>query len=71
MDGRTFVKAIITLVVFGIIFWVLWWALGYIAPPQPFMKVAQVILVLGAVVVVINFLLSLIGKEFITWDKKQ
>jgi ABC-type multidrug transport system permease subunit len=71
MSGQKFIQAVLTLIVYGIIFWVLWWALGYINPPEPFHKIAFVILVLGAVVVAINFLLSLIGKEFITWEKKE
>lgn len=71
MDGRKFIWVTFELVVFGLIFYVLWWGLGLIALPQPFMKVAQVILILGAGVVVINALLSLIGKEFISWGNRN
>jgi hypothetical protein len=45
-----------SLVVWGIIFYVLWWAQGAIGLPQPFAKVAIVILVLAAVYVIIGVL---------------
>lgn len=52
---------IIYLVVAGIIFWLLNWALESINPPDPFKKVAKVILILLAVGVVIGILLSLVN----------
>ncbi len=45
---------LVTLIVAGIIFYVLWWALGAIALPEPFNKVATVILILAAVIVLIG-----------------
>ncbi len=45
-----------TLVIYGIIFYVLWWALGKIALPEPFNKIATVILVLATVIVLIGIL---------------
>ncbi len=67
IQGEAIVQAIITLAVFAIIFAVLWWFLGKFSPPEPFNMVLQFILALLAVIVVINALLSLVGKPFIVW----
>ncbi len=55
------VSIIIYLVVVGLVFWLLWWLVNYIAPPEPFRKVANVILAILAVLVVIGILLSFVG----------
>ncbi len=52
----TLLGLLITLVIWGIIFYVLWWGLGAIALPEPFNKVATVILILAAVVVILGVL---------------
>jgi ABC-type phosphate/phosphonate transport system permease subunit len=53
----------------GIIFWVLWWALGVINPPEPWKKVATVILVILTVVVIIDILNGTVTDHprFIHW----
>lgn len=48
------------LVIWGIIFWVLWWGLRTIAPPEPWGKVATVILVLATVYVLVGLLMGTI-----------
>ena len=53
------VRTVIYLVIAGLIFWLLWWLIGYVSPPEPFRKVATVVLAVCAVVVVIGILLSL------------
>lgn len=55
------VYVILYLVIGGLIFWLLWWLVNYVAPPEPFRKVANVILAILAVLVVIGILLSLIN----------
>lgn len=67
ISGQAVIEALIVLVVFGLIFWLLWWFVGYVGLPEPFHKVATVLLALGAVVVLINVLLSIVGRPFITW----
>ncbi len=52
----TLIGMLITLVIWGLIFWLLWWAIGAVGLPEPFNKVATVILVLAAVIVVIGIL---------------
>lgn len=67
ISGEELVQALVILVVWGVIMGVLWWGLAKIAPGEPWNKVATVILVLITVVVLVNILLSLIGKPLIRW----
>ncbi len=55
------VHVVIWLIVAGLIFWLLWWLVNYIAPPEPFRKIANIILAILAVLVLIGILLSLVG----------
>ena len=58
------VRIIFTIIVAGLIFWLLWWLVGYLTLPQPFDKVARVVLVVLAVAVLIGLLLqSVTGKQ--------
>ena len=65
MDINTLINAIIWLAVVGLIFYVLWWALGKIGLPEPFNKVAKVILAVVAVLLLVNFLLGLTGYPLV------
>jgi len=67
ISGEQLINALVTLVIWGVILWVLWWGLHKIAPPEPWLKVGTVILVLITVVVLINILLGLAGHGFIKW----
>lgn len=67
ISGQAVVNALIMLVVAGLILWVLHWAISAIGLPEPFAKVAKVLLVLLAAVVLINALLMVVGKGFIIW----
>lgn len=55
------VNLLLVLVIFGLIMWVLWWALGKLGLPEPFNKIATVVLVLITVVFLLNLLLNLFG----------
>jgi uncharacterized membrane protein len=57
------VSVVITLIVAGLIFWLLWWLIGYCGIPEPFNKVARVILAILAVLVVIGILLQFVGGQ--------
>ena len=58
------VRIIFTIIVAGLIFWLLWWLVGYLTLPQPFDKVARVVLVVLAVAVLIGLLFqSVTGKQ--------
>lgn len=60
------VPLLINIVIVGLILWLLWWLIGYVGLPEPFAKVARVILAVVAVIWLINMLLSLSGNAFIT-----
>ncbi len=57
------VHLILYLVIGGLIFWLLYFLINYINPPEPFKKIANVILVVLAVLVCIGVLLSLLGGQ--------
>lgn len=67
ISGEAVISVLVWVVVVGIIFWLLWWLLGYVGLPEPFNKVARVILALAAVLMLINALLTLVDKPFIRW----
>lgn len=57
------VTVVVYLVVAGLIFWLLFWLVNYVAPPEPFRKIANVVLAILAVMVIIGILLSLVGGQ--------
>lgn len=66
ISGSALVNACIWIIIAGVIFGLLMWLLQYCAVPEPFNKIARVIIAIVAVVFLINALLSLVGKSFIT-----
>lgn len=62
ISGEQMLTALIWLVGIGLAFWLLWWLLGYIGLPEPFNKVARVILGLVAVVILIRFIFKILGN---------
>lgn len=65
VSGEQVLNAFVYLVIWALILWVLHWGLHKIAPPEPWMKIGTVALVLLTVIIVINVLLSFVGKDFI------
>lgn len=57
------ISAIVYLIVAGLVFWLLWWLVNYCQLPEPFNKVARIVLAVFAVLVVIGILLSLTGHR--------
>ncbi len=55
------VTTIVYLIVAGLVFSLLWWLVNYTNPPEPFKKIASVVLAIVAVLVVIGILLSLVS----------
>jgi succinate dehydrogenase/fumarate reductase cytochrome b subunit len=55
------VTVVVYLIVAGLILWLLFWLVNYCGLPEPFNKVAHVVLAVIAVLVVIGILLSLVG----------
>lgn len=67
ISGSAVGESLVWLVIAALIYFVIDWGLKKIGLPEPFNKIAQVILVLLVVVVLINALLLLAGKPFIRW----
>ncbi len=67
ITGAALVSLLIQLVIFGLIMWVLWWGLAKIGLPEPFAKIATVVLVIITVLFLINILLGLGGHPLVAW----
>jgi hypothetical protein len=67
IDGEQVVNAVIWIAAIGLCFWLLNWLIGYIGLPEPFAKVAKVILAVAAVLFLINVLLSFTGHPLVRW----
>jgi hypothetical protein len=61
LSSESVIQSLVYIVCIGLIFWLLWWLIQYVALPEPFAKVARVILAVAAVVILINILLGLAG----------
>ena len=57
------VTILVYLIVAGLVFGLLWWLLNYCALPEPFNKIAHVVLAVLAVFVIIGILLSLVMEK--------
>lgn len=67
ISGQNVIHAILWLVVVGVIFWLLNWLISYVALPDPFGKVARIVLAIAAAILIINALLSMVGTPFIAF----
>jgi len=67
VSGSVLLNALITLVVVGLICWLVWWFISYVGLPEPFAKVARVLVALVALIFLINFLLGFTGHPLIKW----
>lgn len=55
--------SVLVYIIAGVIFALLWWLVGYVGLPEPFNKVAHVVLAVLAAFVLIGILLSLVGGQ--------
>lgn len=55
------ISLLIYLVVIGLIFWLIWWFIGTVGLPEPFNKVARVIIALIAFILLLYLLLGILG----------
>jgi len=68
IDAHGLIGILVYLVVWGLILWVLWWAIGAVGLPQPFAKIATVVLVLITVIVLLNLLFGFTGTPLFRWQ---
>jgi uncharacterized membrane protein len=69
ISASSLVNMLVWIIVIGLIFGLLWWLIGYAALPEPFAKVAKVILALVAVLILINFLLGFAGAPIVSFGR--
>jgi hypothetical protein len=55
------IQIVIYLIVFGLVAWLLLWLVDYVGLPEPFNKVAKVIVAVVCVLVVISVLLGFVS----------
>lgn len=61
VSAEALISLLLWIVIAGLIFWLLWWLVGYVGLPEPFNKVARVVLAVAAVLFLISLLLGLAG----------
>ena len=67
ISGEGLVSALIYLICLAVCFWLIWFLIDYCAVPEPFNKVLRVIVMIAAVVVLINVMMSIAGHPLISW----
>jgi uncharacterized membrane protein YhdT len=67
ISGQELLSVLIYLVVWGLILYICWWGIGKIGLPEPFNKIAVVVLVILTVVVLLNLLFGFAGTPLIRW----
>lgn len=67
ISGALLLSVVVQLVIVGLIFWLVLWFLGWVGLPDPFMRVAKVVIGLVAIVWLINVLLSLGGHPLVRY----
>jgi len=65
ISSNDLVSALIWIIVVGVIFWLLIWLIGYCKLPEPFNKIARILIAVVAVVILINILLGFTGHPLI------
>lgn len=61
------VEAVIYLIIVGGVLWLLLWLVTYCGVPEPFAKVAKIIIMVVGVLILINVLLSFAGNPIFTF----
>ena len=64
---QSLIHTVILVICLGLVFFLLKWLIDYCAVPEPFNKVARVVLAVAAVLCLIGVLLSLAGYPVFRW----
>jgi uncharacterized protein YhhL (DUF1145 family) len=64
---ESIVRVIVYLIVAGLILYLLHWLVGYVNLPEPFAKVARIVLAVAGVLILIGVLLSIAGHPVVRW----
>lgn len=69
INGSELMSVVLYLIVWGLILYVLWWGIGKVGLPDPFGKIATVLLVVLTVVVLLNLLFGFAGTPLVVWRR--
>jgi hypothetical protein len=67
VSAGSMISVLVWFIVIALIFWLLFWLVNYIGLPEPFAKVAKVVLAVVAVLILINFLLGFLGSPIVSF----
>ena len=67
MDAGNLMQILLQIIVIGIVCWLLWWLVGFAGLPEPFNKIARIIIAVVAVFFLINLVLGLGGTPLVRW----
>ncbi len=59
MGIEQLLSVVIYIVIAGLLFWLIWWFVGYVGLPEPFNKVAKVVIGLAALVFLLYFVMGM------------
>ena len=65
IESSGLIGLLVWIIIIGCIFGLLWWLIGYVGLPEPFNKVARVVVAVIAVLLLINVLLGLVGAPLV------
>ena len=65
ISGNDLVNALVWIIIVGLIFWLVTWLIGYCKLPEPFNKIARILIAVVAVVILINVLLGFTGHPLV------
>ncbi len=65
INGNDIVSVVVWFIVVGLIFWLLTWLVSYCGLPEPFNKIARVLIAVVAVLILISALLNFAGHPVI------
>ena len=58
IHSESLMQSLIWLICVGLVFYLLFWLIGYVALPEPFAKIAKVLLALVAVLILIDLIMG-------------
>ncbi len=58
---------VIYIIIVGLVFYLLWWLIAYVGLPDPFAKIAKIVLAVFAVLICVNILLGMIGSPIVAF----
>jgi hypothetical protein len=67
LNSNNLIQAVVWIVVAALVYFILNWAITKVGLPEPFNKIATVIIVLIAVIMLINGIFMLTGHAMFNW----